>query len=84
MEKEVWLFLRHDVLALFVTLQGRYADAESLFAWCQAIQEKVVGLEHPASASTLHNRAVLYRAQVRADLDGWLWCVDVFTGLFGV
>ncbi|CAN0474349.1 unnamed protein product, partial [Scytosiphon promiscuus] len=43
--------------------QGKYAEAEPLYARCQAIQEKVLGPEHPDYATTLRNRAVLLKSQ---------------------
>ena len=49
------------------TFQGKYAEAESLYERCQAIREKVLGPEHPHLATTLHNRAGLWQAQVRDD-----------------
>ncbi|CAM9866665.1 unnamed protein product [Sphacelaria rigidula] len=44
-------------------MQGRYTEAEPLYEQCQAIEEKVLGPEHPSLAATLHNRAGLYEAQ---------------------
>ena len=46
--------------------QGKCDKAEPLYERCQAIQEKVLGLEHPSLATTLHNRATLFVQQVRA------------------
>ncbi|CAM9551290.1 unnamed protein product [Sphacelaria rigidula] len=48
-------------------MQGRYAEAGPLYEQCQAIQVNALGTEHPSLATTLHNRAGLYKAQVRAD-----------------
>ena len=49
-----------------ISCQGEYVKAGELYERCQAIQEKVLGPEHPSLATTLHNRAVLLQAQVRA------------------
>lgn len=49
-----------------MTCQGKYADAEPLYARCQAIDEKVLVAEHPDAATTLNNRAGLLHRQVRA------------------
>lgn len=46
------------------SLQGEYDKAELLYARCQAIQEKVLGPDHPNLATTLNNRAVLLGSQV--------------------
>ncbi|CAN0413880.1 unnamed protein product, partial [Laminaria digitata] len=40
-------------------MQGKYAEAEPLYARCQAIEEKALGPEHPSLATTLNNRAGL-------------------------
>lgn len=42
-------------------------EAEPLYERCQAIDEKVLGPEHPELAKTLNNRAVLLNKQVRAE-----------------
>ncbi|CAN0202560.1 unnamed protein product, partial [Pylaiella littoralis] len=44
-------------------IQGKYAEAEALYERCQAINEKVLGREHPSFATMLHNRAVLLASQ---------------------
>lgn len=36
-----------------------------MYAQCQAIQETALGAEHSDVAETLHNRAELWKAQVR-------------------
>ncbi|CAN0535993.1 unnamed protein product, partial [Laminaria digitata] len=36
-------------------MQGKYAEAEPLYARCQAIKEKALGPEHPSLATTLNN-----------------------------
>ena len=36
-------------------MQGKYAEAEPLYARCQAIVEKALGPEHPSLATTLNN-----------------------------
>lgn len=56
----------YDITALSAEFQGKYAEAERLYERCQAIEEKVLGPEHPSLATTLHNRASLLKAQVRA------------------
>ncbi|CAN0457881.1 unnamed protein product, partial [Scytosiphon promiscuus] len=38
-------------------IQGKYTEAEPLYARCQAIEDKVLGPEHPSVAATLNNRA---------------------------
>ena len=48
-------------------MQGKHAEAEPLYKKFQAIQEKVLGPEHPSLATTLHSRAGLLQSQVRAD-----------------
>ena len=48
--------------------QGKYAEADPLYARSLAIQEKVLGPEHPAFATMLNNRAELLRKQVRTFL----------------
>ncbi|CAN0272778.1 unnamed protein product [Ectocarpus sp. 12 AP-2014] len=48
-------------------IQGKYAEAEPLYARCQAIEEKVLGLEHPSLAITFNNRAELLRSQGKYD-----------------
>ena len=55
------------LLLCYTTGQGKYADAEPLYERCQAIEEKVLGPEHPSLAITLNNRAGLLQAQVRTD-----------------
>ena len=49
-----------------ISCQGEYAKAGELYERCQAIEEKVLGPEHPSLATTLGNRAGLLKAQVRA------------------
>jgi tetratricopeptide (TPR) repeat protein len=41
--------------------QQRYTEAESLYQRALAISEKALGPEHPGTAATLNNLAVLYR-----------------------
>lgn len=49
-------------------MQGKHDEAELLFERCQAIQEKVLGPEHPGLAITLANRAGnMLEAQVGID-----------------
>ena len=47
-------------------MQGKYSEAEPLYERCQAIEEKVLGPEHPSLAITLNNRSGLLKNQVRA------------------
>ena len=54
-------------MTLCATMEGKYDDAEGLYERCQAIQQKVLGSEHPWLAVTLGNRAWLYGRQVRGD-----------------
>ena len=65
---QLWIprFLAHDPFVLPTLFQGKLAEAERLYERCQAIDEKVLGSEHPDFAITLNNRAGLLRAQVRA------------------
>ena len=46
-------------------MQGRYAEAKSLYERSQAMQEKVLGPEHPDVALSLTRRARLLKSQVR-------------------
>lgn len=55
----------YDSAVLSTILQGKYAEAEPLDERCQAIEEKVLGPEHPSLASTIRNRACLLKTQVR-------------------
>ena len=48
----------------FLAMQGKDAEAELLYERCQAIQQKVLGSEHPSLATTLNNRAALLTRQV--------------------
>ncbi|CAB1107478.1 unnamed protein product [Ectocarpus sp. CCAP 1310/34] len=54
-------------VGLLFDIQGKYMEAEPLYERSQAIQEKVLGLEHPDVASSLNNRVELLRAQVTAN-----------------
>ena len=45
--------------------QGRYADAEPLYQRALAICERVLGPDHPNTASSLHGLAHVYNAQGR-------------------
>ena len=47
-------------------IQGKYADAEPLYARATEIWEKALGPEHPSLAAALNNRAGLLKSQVRA------------------
>lgn len=48
-------------------LQGKHSEAEKLYERGQAILEKVLGPEHPDLATTLNNRAQLFKTQVGVD-----------------
>jgi tetratricopeptide (TPR) repeat protein/nucleoside phosphorylase len=43
--------------------RGRYSEAESWYMRALAIREEQLGLEHPSTANSINNLAVLYRAQ---------------------
>ena len=44
---------------------GQYADAQGPLEHALALREKILGLEHPEVATSLHNLALLYEAQGR-------------------
>ncbi|MFM7715638.1 MAG: tetratricopeptide repeat protein, partial [Microcystis sp.] len=50
-------------LANLYYFQGKYAEAEPLYLQSLAINEKQLGAEHPAVATSLNNLASLYRDQ---------------------
>jgi tetratricopeptide (TPR) repeat protein len=52
-----------DSLASVYEAQRRYAEAEPLYRRTLAIQENLLGLEHPDVADTLNNLAMIYKAQ---------------------
>ncbi|CAM9971540.1 unnamed protein product [Ectocarpus sp. 8 AP-2014] len=52
-------------LRYMLCMTGKYAEAEPLYERSQAIQEKVLGPEHPDVATSLNNRASLLESQVR-------------------
>ena len=54
-------------LASLYQAQGNYADAEPLYRRSLAINEKVLGPEHPDVAQSLENYAALLRKTGRAD-----------------
>lgn len=49
---------------MFSPFQGKYAVAEPLYERAQAIQEKLLGPEHPDVADLLNSRATLLAMQV--------------------
>lgn len=53
-------------------MQDKYVDAEPHYERAQAIQENVLGPEHPDVAKTLNDRAVLWKIQVRAKRFLWM------------
>ena len=65
---QLWIqrLLMCDPAVLCISCQGELGAAGVLYERCQAIQEKVLGPEHPSLAATLGNRAGLLQAQVRA------------------
>jgi tetratricopeptide (TPR) repeat protein len=52
-------------LALLYEVQGRYAEAESLYKRSLGIREKALGPDHPDVGASLNNLARLYRDQGR-------------------
>ena len=58
--------LKHDPATPSTVFQGRYDEAGPLYERSQAIREKVLDPGHPDVATSLHNRAGLLKAQVRA------------------
>lgn len=56
---------RHSISQTFADGQGKYAEADLLYARSLAIREKVLGPEHPEFATSLSNRAELLKSQVR-------------------
>ena len=59
--------LMYEPLFLSTARQGDYVRAGMLYMRCQAIEEKVLGPEHPDLAMTLRSRArLLLESQVRA------------------
>ena len=63
--------LNCDPCAPSTAFQGKYNEAEPLYERSQAIREKVLGPEHPDVAQSLNNRALLLKAQVRAETKFW-------------
>jgi tetratricopeptide (TPR) repeat protein len=55
-------------LALMYSMQGQYAQAESLCKRSLAIWEKALGPDHPDVANSLENIAELYRNTGRGKL----------------
>lgn len=58
---------RYGALAVLTTMQGKFGEAEALYERCQAVEEKVLGPDHPSFAATILNRAGSLKAQVRTD-----------------
>ena len=52
----------HNLAELY-RRQGKYEQAEELYQRALAIREKVLGSDHPDTATTLHNLAYLYQDQ---------------------
>lgn len=56
--------------------QGKFSEAEQLYESSQAVEEKILGPEHPDVATSLNNRAGLLQDQVRAVIIFWGIVVD--------
>ena len=52
-----------DSLASLYEAQGKWVEAEPLYQRTVAIQENLLGLEHPDVADNLNNLAIVYKAQ---------------------
>lgn len=52
------------LFTMFLTSQGKYAEAGSLFERTQIVREKALGPGHEDVASVLRNRALLLNQQV--------------------
>ena len=61
----------------FVTLQGKYDEAEPLYVRATEIREKVLGPDHPDVATALMSRAGLMQAQVRGGKNCCVLCLVV-------
>ncbi|CAN0514927.1 unnamed protein product, partial [Ectocarpus sp. 12 AP-2014] len=48
-----------------LAFQGKHTEVNALFTRCQAIQENLVGPEHPTLVTTLNNRAILLKSQAK-------------------
>ena len=55
---------RHSTSQTFAGGQGKYADADLLFTRSLAIQEEMLGPDHPDAATSQGNRANLLMKQV--------------------
>ncbi|CAN0519334.1 unnamed protein product [Ectocarpus sp. 12 AP-2014] len=53
----------HDLWCFSLTLQGKYAEAEPLYARATEIWETAFGPDHQTVATALNNRAVLLYKQ---------------------
>ena len=63
-----------DPSVLPTSFQGKFAEAERLYERCQAIDEKVLGPEHPDLAIMLNNRAGLLQESRHNPTSIFLWC----------
>lgn len=63
------LAFKTPLLSLSLMFQGKHVEAELLYRRCQAMQEKVLGPDHPDLSTTLNNGAALSESQVR---DSWI------------
>eukprot|EP00752_Nemacystus_decipiens_P012223 g10837.t1 len=57
----------YSSVGFFFHIQGKYKQAEPLYEKSQAIQEKVLGSEHPDVATSLNNRAGMLESQGKYD-----------------
>lgn len=72
----LWVDLSSQYPTTFA-VQGKHAEAESLFKKTQDVFEHCLGQDHPDVATILNNRAVLLETQVRPAIyfhDCLLWC----------
>ena len=56
-----------NTLGVALHRQGYYAEARPFFERIRAIRERVLGAEHPATATSLNNLAALYQSQGHYD-----------------
>ncbi|KAJ1559565.1 Kinesin light chain 3 [Cladochytrium tenue] len=61
-ERSYW----NSALATTLRLQGTYDEAADIQRACLAVREASLGLDHPATVTSLSNLATIYQAQGRA------------------